>query len=342
MTNINNNLFKKAAVFTDLHLGLKSNSAIHNQDCLDFIDWFISKAKQEGCETCLFLGDWNHHRASINIQTLQYSLRALEKLNDNFDKVWFIPGNHDLFYRDRRDIHSVEWGKHLPNVTIVNDWHIEGNCVIAPWLVGNDYKKLKTLKGKYMFGHFELPNFYMNANVMMGDHGEIKDDHVGGFETVFSGHFHKRQARKNIWYIGNAFPHNYADAGDDQRGMMILEWDKEPEFHSWPQQPLYRVYKLSEILGNPEGLLLPKSHIRVHLDIDITYEEANYIRETLIPQYNLREMTLIPMKVDDISSDNSQGDLKFESVDQIILQELTNIESDFYDTTKLLEIYKNT
>ena len=45
--------------------------------------------------------------------------------------------------------------------------------------------------------------------------------------------------------MGNAFPHNYADAGDDARGMMILGWDEEPEFHSWPNQPVYRVYKLS-------------------------------------------------------------------------------------------------
>ncbi len=27
------NLFKKAAVFTDIHFGLKSNSLQHNQDC---------------------------------------------------------------------------------------------------------------------------------------------------------------------------------------------------------------------------------------------------------------------------------------------------------------------
>jgi hypothetical protein len=66
------NLFKKAAVFTDIHFGLKSNSLQHNQDCSDFVDWFIAKAKKEGCETCFFLGDYNHHRASINIQTLQF------------------------------------------------------------------------------------------------------------------------------------------------------------------------------------------------------------------------------------------------------------------------------
>jgi hypothetical protein len=41
------NLFKKAAVFTDMHFGLKSNSLQHNQDCTNFVDRFIKKAKSE-------------------------------------------------------------------------------------------------------------------------------------------------------------------------------------------------------------------------------------------------------------------------------------------------------
>ncbi len=336
------NLFKKAAVFTDLHLGAKSNSLQHNQDCMEFIDWFIEKAKEENCETCFFLGDYNHHRASINMHTLQFSLRGLEKLNAAFKTVYFIPGNHDLYYRDRRDIYSVEWANHLPNITIVNDWFDNGNVVIAPWLVGEDYKKLSKFKGKkYLFGHLELPRFFMNAMVEMPDHGEVNESHVSNFEKVFSGHFHKRQARNNIWYIGNAFPHNYSDAGDDARGMMILEWGQEPEFHSWPGQPVFRVYKLSDVLENPDGLLLPKSSVRVHLDIDISYEEANFIRETLIPAHSLREMALIPIKQDQHSQDLSPGEVKFESVDQIVVEQITNIESEFYDSKLLLEIYRN-
>ncbi len=186
------NLFKKAAVFTDLHLGNKMNSLQHNTDCIDFIDWFIKKAKEENCETCLFLGDFHHHRASINMHTLQFSIRALEKLSNNFSHVWVIAGNHDLYYRDRRDINSVEWAKHLPNVTVITDWFQSGDVVIAPWLVGEDYKKLPKLKGKYLFAHLELPHFYMNANVEMPDHGELNAEHVTGFDRVFSGHFHKK------------------------------------------------------------------------------------------------------------------------------------------------------
>ena len=136
------NLFKKALVFTDIHFGLKSNSQTHNQDCESFIDWAISTAKEHNCETALFLGDWHHHRASINLQTLNYSLRSLEKINDAFENTYFIPGNHDLYYRDKRDIHGVEWAKHLPNSTICNDWFKPDGVAIVPWLVGEDYKKL--------------------------------------------------------------------------------------------------------------------------------------------------------------------------------------------------------
>jgi len=335
------NLFKKAAIFTDIHFGLKSNSVLHNEDCLAFVQWATAKAKEEGCETCLFLGDWHNNRSTLNIVTLNYSLQALEHLNGNFDSVYFIPGNHDLYYRDKRDIQSVEWAKHLPNVQICNDWFDQGNVVIAPWLVGDDHKRLAKLKGQYLFGHFELPGYLMNAMVEMPDHGEIQREHLSGFEHVFTGHFHKRQTKKNITYIGNAFPHNYADAGDDERGLTILEWGGEAEFHAWPAQPTYRVYGLANLIDNAERLLRPKMHVRVNLDIEITYEEANFIKENFVKTYDLREMALIPNKTAGVDEDMAPGEVKFESVDQIVTDQLTNIESEFYDNKLLLKIYQS-
>jgi DNA repair exonuclease SbcCD nuclease subunit len=335
------NLFKKVAVCTDIHFGLKSNSNVHNQDCSDFIDWFIATAKENGCETGMFLGDWSHQRAAINMQTLQYSLRSLEKLSNAFERFYFIPGNHDLYYRDRRDIYSTEWAKHIPNIVIVNDWFKEGDVIIAPWLVGDDHKKLNKMSAKYMFGHFELPHFKMNAMVEMPDHGELKVEHFGGVESVYSGHFHLRQQKRNINYIGNCFPHNFADAGDDQRGMMIKEWGKEDQYISWPGQPLYKVLKLSQVIDNAPSLLAKNMHVRVELDIDISYEEANFIKDTFVRDYALREMALIPSKRTDIDIDMAPGDVKFESVDQIVTDQLTNIESEFYDPKLLLKIYQN-
>lgn len=328
-------------MFTDIHFGLKSNSQIHNDDCLAFVKWATAKAKEEGCETCIFLGDWHNNRASINIVTLNYSLRALEHLNDNFDNVYFIPGNHDLYYRDKRDVQSVEWAKHLPNIHICNDWTTHGDVTFAPWLVADDHKKLKKMKGKYMFGHFELPGYMMNAMVQMPDHGELTGNDMQGFEHVYTGHFHKRQTQRNVTYIGNAFPHNYADAGDDDRGLTILEWGKEAEFHAWPDQPRYRVYTLSNVLKNTDHLLHPGMHVRVNLDIDISYEEATFIKETFVDTYKLREITLLPVKADEFMANAAPGSIEFESIDTIVTNQLTSINSDHYDPKLLLDIYRH-
>ncbi len=334
------NLFKRAACFTDIHFGLKSNSISHNNDCKNFVEWFIQEAKANDCETCIFLGDFHHNRAHINVLTLNYMLDALVRLNEEFETTYFIVGNHDLYYKDRRDIQSAIWAKHLDNIVIVDDWFTKGNVTILPWLVGDDFKKIKKIKSKYVFGHFELPGYFMNAMIQMPDHGEIHPDDFGSsIEHVFSGHFHKRQSNNNVSYIGNAFPHNYSDAGDDERGMMILEWGKEQRYLNWPDCPRYRVLNLSDVLDNADTLLKPNMHCRVTIDIPISYEEATFIKETFVDNYALREMTLIPKKDDGDYDPGSE--ISYESVDQIVHNEILKIESDTYDKQILLAIFED-
>ena len=140
--------------------------------------------------------------------------------------------------------------------------------------------------------------------------------------------------------MGNAFPHNFADAGDDERGMMILEHGGEPKYINWPDMPKYRNYKISQLLADPDRLLSKKMYVRVTMDIKISYEEANFIRETFIDKYNLRELQLIPEQVD-----NAQQPLvevqKFDSVDQIVLKQLEGVDSETYDKNILMAIYRN-
>ena len=65
------------------------------------------------------------------------------------------------------------------------------------------------------------------------------------------------------------------------------------------------------------------------------------IKETFIKDYGLREMALIPTKNTGVDTDMAPGEVKFESVDQIVTQQLTAIESEFYDNKLLLQIYQN-
>jgi len=334
-------LFKKVACFTDIHFGLKSNSQTHNQDCEDFVDWFIDTAKAQGAETCIFLGDWHHNRNSINLITLDTSIRCLEKLGAAFEQFYWFPGNHDLFYKDKRDIHSSIFGRHIPGVTVVEKVEVIDNVALVPWLVGDEWKKVKDIKAKYIFGHFELPLFYMNAMVQMPDHGELKANDFTHPEYVFSGHFHKRQNQGKVWYIGNAFPHNFADTWDDDRGMMTMEWGGKPEFIAWPDAPKFRTVTLSKLIDEKDKIMKNKMYLRVNLDIDITYEEANFIKETYIQEHDIREISLIQEKNNIETGTDDSPDTAFESVDQIVTEQLLNVDSETINSKVLLEIYNN-
>jgi DNA repair exonuclease SbcCD nuclease subunit len=334
-------LFKKVACFTDIHFGLKSNSATHLKDCEEFVDWYIEKAQENNCDTGIFLGDWHHNRNSINLITLDSSLRCLEKLGSAFEKFFWFPGNHDLFYKDKRDVHSSSFGKHIPGVTVVDSVVTMDDVTLVPWLVGEEWRSISTTKSKYMFGHFELPLFYMNAMVQMPDHGTLQSSHFQHQDYVFSGHFHKRQNQGKIWYIGNAFPHNFADSWDDERGMMVLEWNGTPEFINWDNCPKYRTIKLSELIDGKDEIMKSKMHFKVHLDIDISYEEANFIKETFTNDYDIREIALIQDK-NNLDSVIDEGiETKFESIDQIVSEQILSLDSDTFDKNVLLEIYRN-
>jgi hypothetical protein len=103
---------------------------------------------------------------------------------------------------------------------------------------------------------------------------------------------------------------------------------------------VYRLYKLSQIIDTPEKLLREKMHCRVTIDLPITFEEANFIKEQFIPQYKLRELMLIPEKVE-VESTQVPIDIQFESVDTIVMNQINAIESDSYNKALLLDIYKD-
>jgi len=333
-------LFNKAAVFTDIHLGMKGNSRVHNQDCEDFVDWYIATAQANGCETGIFCGDWHHNRNSLNLTTMDTTIRCLEKLGAAFEQFLMFAGNHDLYYKDKRDVKSTEFAKHIPGITVVDEIKVVEDVALIPWLVGDEWRRMEKIQAKYLFGHFELPSFYMNAMVQMPDHGELKAEHFKNQEYVFSGHFHKRQKQGKIHYIGNAFPHNYADAWDDDRGMMILDREngKEPEYINWEDCPKYRTVRLSQLIDEQATLIKSKMYLRVNLDIDISYEEATFVKETFMEQYSCREITLIPQKL--LEEINTNLDItQFESVDQIVSKEIQAIDTESFDKKLLLDIY---
>jgi len=174
----------------------------------------------------------------------------------------------------------------------------------------------------------------------MPDHGGLKAEDLNKPQKVFSGHFHKRQERGNVIYPGNCFPHNFSDAWDDERGCMFLDWSGDIEYAAWPEAPKYRTVPLSKLIDDPGAYLSDKTYCRIALDVGITYEEANFIKETFAKQYDLREISLIPSKKEEHTSDWNKGvDIEVESVDTIVLTQLDSVQSDTIKKQMLIDIY---
>ena len=94
------------------------------------------------------------------------------------------------------------------------------------------------------------------------------------------------------------------------------------------------------MIDEADTLIKPKQHLRVSLDIDITYEEASFIKENFMKNYDIREMTLITERKD--AEINTNIDIQaFESVDQIVANQIVSIESDTYNKNTLLDIYNS-
>jgi DNA repair exonuclease SbcCD nuclease subunit len=336
---------KKTIMFTDIHMGNKGNSAQFNDDCLNFIDFVIETAKEENITRCFFLGDYFHSRNTLNVSTLKAGISGIRKLSEYFDDVYMIPGNHDSYYRDSIEVHSLEFVKEFKNVHLIEKITTIEDFTFVPWLVGDEWKKLKDIKSPYILGHFEFPGFLLNAMVRMPDLGKISiDDFDESTKYIFSGHFHKRQiqrTKKNyeIHYIGNSFPHNFADANDSQRGVCIIEDDTEPRYINWEDMPNYLVIPLSELLENPE-LMTDKTYAKVKLDLNLNAEDAMFVRETFMKIFSARDISYVHDKSH--SEDYTDlSEIHFDTIDSIVIKSLENVESSLIDKRKLIELYNS-
>ncbi|RYF20885.1 MAG: hypothetical protein EOO77_07110 [Oxalobacteraceae bacterium] len=139
---LTDNLFKKALFFTDIHYGRNGNSPQSLLDNMEFLAWAIEEGKTRGCDTFIFGGDWHDNRHSLHVSTMHASLEGLQMVNDAFPASYFIPGNHDLFYRDKRDISSIEFIRNLPNIKLIRGGEVIelGVPLWAPVSILGEYK----------------------------------------------------------------------------------------------------------------------------------------------------------------------------------------------------------
>lgn len=344
------NKLKKSALFTDIHWGKKANSEIHNQDCMNYIIWFCEQIKNDPeIDHIIFMGDWHENRSALNISTLKFSYLGAKTLDRLGLPVFFIIGNHDLYHRHSREIHSVLPFQELENFIIVDEPTINENIgngiLLSPYLFHNEYPNLeKYLQIPVWAGHFEFKGFVVTGSSVTMPTGPDPLDYKGP-EIIFSGHFHKRQANDQIVYIGNTFPMDFGDAGDDERGMATYNHiTKETNFINWEACPKYVKTTLSDIIEE-NVIIHPNSRVKCIVDIPVSFEETTYIRQKYTDDFTLREFILEESADLSNTLSNTESSVNtsdnLASVNELVMQMLHEIESDHIDNKLLIDIYKS-
>jgi DNA repair exonuclease SbcCD nuclease subunit len=238
----------KVAIFSDLHLGLYGNSEQWHDVALKWADWIVGELNQQKIKDIFFLGDFFHNRSEISVQTIHVASQILEKFED-FNMVMIV-GNHDAYYKNRSDVHSLGLLNGHKNLTIVDKnltiEEFDKTLLFVPW-----NSEVPDGKFDYIFGHFEILNFKMN-NYKVCDHGLSAMDLLASRTgNVYSGHFHLRNSKKfnegNIHYVGNTFPHDFNDYGNT-KGYHILDIeDGTLEFFENTVSPKFNKIFLSKI-----------------------------------------------------------------------------------------------
>ena len=339
---------RKLAMFTDIHFGARNNSDQHNLDNLEYIDWFIERVKEEQPSHIAFLGDFFENRNAINVRTMDRAAEACRKLNALGIPIIWIVGNHDLYHRQDRTIYSTDIFSDLNNFTLVSEpMRLNKDWFVAPYLFRSEYPGLVAdiNSSKYVLGHFEFRNFVVTGADRVMDHGPDASD-FSGPKYIFSGHFHKRQANKNIIYIGNTFPTNFGDAGDKERGMAVFDVENDDvSFINYDKAPLFFKTRLSRVIGG-EADFPPKSRVRCILDMDIGYSEVQQLRDEMIKGMNLREFSVeedLAARKEMIAEGlELEGDLDMSSLDNTVRQLITEgvNPSPTIDPQVLIKLYE--
>lgn len=338
-----------SAICTDSHFGKKNNSDQHNQDIIDYLNWFAGEVRLDPTiDSIVFMGDWFENRSAIDIKTLRYAHEGGKILNDLGLPVFFLVGNHDLYQRFTRDVFSTAIFHEFKNFQVIDHpqvvKNLGGGCVLSPYVFDEEYKSLTKFNDvPVWFGHFEFKNFQITGYNTMSQRG-LEAAWFKKPSRIFTGHFHKRQIRDNIIYVGSIFPMDFGDAGDSARGMAVFDHvANRLKFIDWPECPKYAKINLSTLVDGK--IELPK-HARVKCNVDFTinFEESNHLKQFYLKKFDLREFTLEEsVEVGEAFSDTEieTGEAgSMGSIDDMIVDMLGRINTKHINNDLLLELYR--
>ena len=350
---------KKIGLFTDIHYGKNKDDLKKLEQMDKCVDWIIDTFKTNGVDYVFFLGDLFESRFCINVHTLNRATEAIKKLCDNFEKVFMILGNHDIYYKNINNINSVKIFKDLAdNITIIEDkplfLNLYGHSLaLIPW--GIDLNQIFSNIDQpfdYVFGHFEINGMELVGSVQTGADYDMSTLYKLSPYT-FTGHYHisKIYGNKNHKINSLGCPLQL-DWGDFNKSKYIAILDLAQD-----QKNKIQMYE-NTINSRFEKIYLSKLKSGIYTDLN-QFVKNNYIKfvvddtcdfnEVLQYSNNIKQLNPLSVEVEYLHS--LTDDVDFDSVDisveeskdmlQYIIEYTTNVYEEIVKNDPNTEIDKD-
>ena len=224
----------KIAIITDQHFGARKNSKLFHDYFLKFYeDIFFPTLIKEGITTIVDMGDTFDSRKGVDFVSLEWAKNHYyDRLAELGITVHTIIGNHTAYYKNTNDLTGVGlFLREYDNVKIYPETEEvridKTKFLFVPWINPENQDKtfelIEESDSPCVMGHLELNGFMATRGHFM-EHG--MDAHVfDKFDRVYSGHYHMRSNKENVFYLGNPYEMYWNDVNDRDRGFHLFDTD---------------------------------------------------------------------------------------------------------------------
>lgn len=254
----------KIAIINDTHFGVRNDSPLFLEYFMSFFEkQFFPYCKENGITKVLHLGDLMDRRKFVNFQTLaEVRKRFIEWFETNEVELHCILGNHDTFFKNTNQVNSIRELFHdkYKSIHLYEEptlLEFDGlKIAMVPWINKENEQQfqtfIKSCPASIICGHFELNGYEVIQGINF--EGGMEDKIFSCYDMVLSGHFHGKNSKKNVHYLGTQYQITFSDARL-VKGFHILDTEtRELEFIENPDK-IYHVivYNDSNVYNDPLG-----------------------------------------------------------------------------------------
>ena len=341
----------KICLLNDTHFGARGDSQLFFDYFMKFFDDVLFPyLKENEIKTILHAGDFMDRRKYVNYSILnQVRKRFIDRLKEEGIDFHCIVGNHDVYYRNTNEVNSLrelffDDFTLYEEPTVVN---FDGlDLALLPWINKTNYETsvdfIKTASAPILIGHLELNGYQVLHGIQYQGGNGMDPNLFNRYEQVYSGHFHCRQEKDNIYYFGTQYQITFADL-NDTKGFHVLDTNtRELEFIENPFK-MFHTLTYNDKDGPVDVDALDVSHLKdTYVKLFVEYKKHPYSFDQYMDRLydvGVSKLTIVEDVTDDELTDEDSVDLAQDTV-TLINNEIDSME-EVEDKDKMKRLIKD-